>query len=159
MIFERRIASPLTVIVLALTIGALGTAAPVSAQQGAPVPGTFIGADLITEDAETASRFYAELFNWDVEKVEDGGYRVNHKGRLIASISQIDNEDSDVDRSFWLVALAVNDLKQTMRSATENKAMVYEEATKVKNYGRFAVIGDAEKAPVMFIQSGKTPIG
>ena len=159
MIFENRFRGPLTAIVLALTIGALGTAVPVSAQQGAPAPGTFIGADLITEDAETASRFYAELFNWDVEKVEDGGYRVNHKGRLIASISQIDNEDPDVDRSFWLVALAVNDLKQTMRSASENDALVYEKTTKVKNYGRYAVIGDAEKAPVMFIQSGKTPIG
>lgn len=159
MIFENRFRGPLTAIVLALTIGALGTAAPVSAQQGAPAPGTFIGADLITEDAETASRFYAELFNWDVEKVEDGGYRINHKGRLIASISQIDNEDPDVDRSFWLVALAVNDLKQTLRSATENGAQVYEKTTKVKNYGRYAVIGDAEKAPVMFIQSGKIQIG
>ena len=159
MIFENRFRGPLTAIVLALTIGALGTAAPVSAQQGAPAPGTFIGADLITEDAETASRFYAELFNWDVEKVEDGGYRINHKGRLIASISTIDNEDPDVDRSFWLVALAVNDLKQTLRSATENGAQVYEKTTKVKNYGRYAVIGDAEKAPVMFIQSGKIQIG
>ena len=159
MIFEKRFPIPSVVIVLAAAIAALATASPVAAQQGASAPGTFIGADLITEDAETASRFYAELFNWDVEKVEDGGYRVNHKGRLIASISQIDNEDPDVDRSFWLVALAVNDLKQTMRSASENNAMVYEEATTVKNYGRFAVIGDAEKAPVMFIQAGKTPIG
>jgi predicted enzyme related to lactoylglutathione lyase len=159
MIFENRFRGPLTAIGLALTIGALGTAVPVSAQQGAPAPGTFIGADLITEDAETASRFYAELFNWDVEKVEDGGYRINHKGRLIASISQIDNEDPDVDRSFWLVALAVNDLKQSMRSAGENNAAVYEKITKVKDLGRYAVIGDAEKAPVMFIQSGKTPIG
>lgn len=159
MIFENRFRGPLTAIVLALTIGALGTAVPVSAQQGAPAPGTFIGADLITEDADTASRFYAELFNWDVEKVEDGGYRINHKGRLIASISQIDNKDPDVDRSFWLVALAVNDLKQSMRSAGENNATVYEKITKVKDLGRYAVIGDAEKAPVMFIQSGKTPIG
>jgi len=159
MIFENRFRGPLTAIGLALTIGALGTAVPVSAQQGAPAPGTFIGADLITEDAETARRFYAELFNWDVEKVEDGGYRINHKGRLIASISQIDNEDPDVDRSFWLVALAVNDLKQSMRSAGENNAAVYEKITKVKDLGRYAVIGDAEKAPVMFIQSGKTPIG
>jgi predicted enzyme related to lactoylglutathione lyase len=159
MTIDRKNLSPLAAIVLALTIGALGTAVPVAAQQGAPAPGTFIGADLITEDAEVASRFYAGLFGWDMEKVEDGGYRINHKGRLIASISQIDNEDPDVDRSFWLVALAVNDLKQTMRSAGEKNATVLEKATKVENYGRFAVIQDAEKAPVMFIQSGKTPIG
>ena len=159
MTIDRKNLSPLAAIVLAVIIGALGTAVPVAAQQGAPAPGTFIGADLITEDAEVASRFYAGLFGWDMEKVEDGGYRINHEGRLIASISQIDNEDPDVDRSFWLVALAVNDLKQTMRSASENGATVLEKANKVENYGRFAVIQDAEKAPVMFIQSGKTPIG
>jgi len=159
MTIDKRTRSPLAVIVLAACVVALATVLPASAQQGAPAPGTFIGADLITEDAEAASGFYANLFGWDVEKVEDGGYAINHKGRLIASISQIDNSDSEVERSFWLVALAVNDLKQAMRSASENNAEVYEEITKVKDLGRFAVIGDAEKAPVMFIQSGKTPIG
>ena len=158
MTIDRKSRSPLTVIVLAAAIAALAMVLPASAQQGAPAPGTFIGADLITEDAEAASGFYAALFGWDVEKVEDGGYRINHKGRLIGSISQIDGSQ-DVDRSFWLVALAVNDLKQSMRSAGENNATVYEKITKVKDLGRYAVIGDAEKAPVMFIQSGKTPIG
>jgi len=159
MTIDRKIRSRLAIIVFAAAIAALTMASPTAAQQGAPAPGTFIGADLITEDAEAASRFYADLFGWDVEKVEDGGYRINHKGRLIASISKIDPADGDAKRSFWLVALAVNDLKQSMRSAAENNAEVYEEATTVKNYGKFAVIGDSEKAPVMFIQSGKTPIG
>ena len=159
MTFERKIRSRLAVIVFAAAVAALTMASPAVAQQGAPAPGTFIGADLITEDAEAASRFYADLFGWDVEKVEDGGYRINHKGRLIASISQIDASGGDAKRSFWLVALAVNDIKQAMRSAAENNAEVYEKVTTVKNYGKFAVIGDGEKAPVMFIQSGKTPIG
>jgi predicted enzyme related to lactoylglutathione lyase len=159
MTIDRKIPTPLAVIVLVALVAVLTTAAPAEAQQGAPAPGTFLGADLITEDAEKASRFYADLFPWDVEKVEEGGYRVNHNGRLIASISQIENSDNDVDRSFWLVALAVNDLKQTLRSAGENNATVLEKNTKVEKFGRFAVIADAEKAPVMFIQSGKTPIG
>ena len=56
-------------------------------------------------------------------------------------------------------AETVDDAIRYLRSAAENNAEVYEEATTVKNYGKFAVIGDSEKAPVMFIQSGKTPIG
>jgi predicted enzyme related to lactoylglutathione lyase len=84
---------------------------------------------------------------------------VHHKGRRVASISQIDDSDDQVDRSFWLVAFAVNDLKQTLRSASQNSAEVVEKNTKVKNYGRYAVILDPEEAPIMFIQSGKTPIG
>ena len=159
MTIDTKTPSPLAAIVLATLIAALMAVAPAGAQQGAPAPGTFLGADLITEDAEKASRFYADLFPWDMEKVEDGGYRVNHKGRLIASISQIDDSDNEVERSFWLVALAVNDLKQSLRSAGGNNGTVLEKNTKVENFGRFAVISDAEKAPVMFIQSGKTPIG
>ncbi len=145
--------------VVAACVAMLASAVPAVAQQGAPAPGSFLGADLITENAEAASRFYADLFPWDVEKVEDGGYAVHHKGRLIASISQIDDSDPEVDRSFWLVAFAVNDLKQTLRSASQNNAKVVEKTTKVKDFGRFAVIRDHEKAPIMFIQSGKTPIG
>ena len=158
MTIGRKTRSPLAVIVSAACIVALAMVSPASAQQGAPAPGTFLGADLISEDAEAASGFYANLFGWDVEKVEDGGYRINHKGRLIGSISHFDGSE-EIDHSFWLVAFAVNDLKQTMRSAGENDATVYEKITKVKDLGRFAVIGDPEKAPVMFIQSGKTPIG
>jgi predicted enzyme related to lactoylglutathione lyase len=148
----------LAAIVLAAGIAAFAMVSPTAAQQGAPAPGTFLGADLISEDAEAASSFYADLFGWDVEKVEDGGYRINHKGRLIGSISQFDGSE-EIDHSFWLVGLAVNDIKQRMRLAGENGATVYEKITKVKDLGRFAVIGDSEKAPVMFIQSGKAPIG
>lgn len=158
MTFEKKNPSPFAAIILAAAVAALATAQPAAAQRGAPAPGTFLGADLITEDAEAASSFYADLFGWDVEKVDDGGYAVHHKGRLIASISQIDGSE-EVDHSFWLVGLAVNDLKQTMRSAGENNATVYEKNTKVRDLGRFAVIGDAENAEVMFIQAGKTPIG
>ena len=156
---DKKTPRPLTGIVLATLVVALATAAPAGAQRGAPAPGTFLGADLITENAEAASRFYGELFPWDVEKVEDGGYSVHHKGRLIASISQVDASDGDVKKSFWLVAFAVNDLKQTLRSANENNATVLEKNTKVRDLGRFAVIRDTENAPIMFIQSGKTPIG
>jgi hypothetical protein len=159
MTIDKKTPRPSAAVVLATLVAALATAAPAGAQQGAPAPGSFLGADLITENAEVASRFYADLFPWDVEKVEDGGYAVHHKGRLIASISQIDDSDAEIDKSFWLVAFAVNDLKQTLRSASQNNATVLEKNTKVKDYGRFSVIRDTENAPIMFIQSGKTPIG
>jgi predicted enzyme related to lactoylglutathione lyase len=158
--FDKKTPWSLAAVVLATLVAMLATtAAPAGAQQGAPAPGTFLGADLITENADAASRFYGELFPWDVEKVEDGGYAVHHKGRLIASISQIDGSEGEVEKSFWLVAFAVNDLKQTLRSANENNATVLEKNTKVRDLGRFAVIRDPEGAPIMFIQSGKTPIG
>ena len=156
---DRKITRPLGIFLLATLVATLGAAAQFGVKKGAPAPGSFLGADLITEDAEAASRFYAELFPWDVEKVENGGYAVHHKGRLVASISQIEDTDDEVDKSFWLVAFAVNGLKQALRLATQNDATVLEGNTKVKDFGRYAVIRDTEGAPIMFIQSGEIPIG
>ncbi len=122
-------------------------------------PGTFVGADLITEDAAAAASFYEELFGWDMEKMADG-YAINHKGRLIASISQIENDNPDETRSFWLVGIVVNNLKGSVGAAQQRNAKIVENARKIKNgYGSLAVIRDAEDAPVMLIQPGKNPVG
>ncbi len=122
-------------------------------------PGTFLGASLVSEDAAGAMEFYSALFDWDAEKTEDG-FALNHKGRLVASISQIDDSTPNVTESFWLVAFAVNNVKLTMDSAQENGATIYRPVTKVQGgNGRYLIIGDNEKAPVMFIEPRNTPIG
>ena len=122
-------------------------------------PGTFLGASLATEDAAGAVEFYTTLFGWDAEKTADG-YALIHKGRLVASVSQIDDTMPNVTQSIWLVAFAVNNVKLTMNSARENGATVYRAVTKVQGgNGRYVIIGDPEKAPVIFLESRNTPIG
>jgi predicted enzyme related to lactoylglutathione lyase len=134
---------------------------PVEAAQAthAVPPGTFLGASLATEDAAGAVEFYAALFGWDAEKTGDG-YALNHKGRLVASVTQIDDKTPNVTESFWLVAFAVNNVKLTMDSARENGATIYRPVTKVQGgNGEYLIVGDNEKAPVMFIEPRDTPIG
>ena len=126
---------------------------------GATSPGAFLGSDLLTEDAATAATFYAELFGWDVEKVEEGGFAIHQQGRLIASISQIDSAEDEVDESFWLVGIAVADLDKAVKAASRLGAEVRERVTTVEGYGRFAVISDPQGAPVMLIEPGSKPIG
>ena len=123
------------------------------------VPGEFLGSDLLTEDAAATSGFYAELFGWDVLKVEDGGFAIHHHGRLIASISQIDNADPKVDESFWLAGIAVADLDKAVEAAKRLGAEVREGITEVAGYGRFAVIVDPQGAPLMLIEPGERRIG
>ncbi len=146
----------------AVTVAALCVvliASGAAAADRTTAPGTFVGSDLITEDAEAAAKFYAGLFGWDMEKNGDG-YSIHHKGRLIASISQIEDDDPEVTRSFWLVGIVVNNLKGSISAAEKNGAEVVEKAKKVSGgYGTFAVIRDAEGAPLMLIQPGKTPVG
>jgi predicted enzyme related to lactoylglutathione lyase len=145
-------------LVLALTVLA---AAPTGAAKmsHSVAPGTFLGANLVTEDAAGSVDFYTRLFGWNAEKVNDG-WALHHKGRLVASVSQIDSSTPNVSQSFWLVALVVNDVKLSLASARENGAVVYRDITKVQGgNGRYVIIGDAEKAPVMLIEPKDTPIG
>jgi predicted enzyme related to lactoylglutathione lyase len=131
-----------------------------AAEKALPIPpGTFLGASLATEDAAGAVAFYTALFGWDAEKTADG-YALHHKGRLVASVTQIGDSTPNVTESFWLVALVVNNVDLTMDSARENGATIYRPVTKVQGgNGRYLIIGDPEKAPVMFIEPRDTPIG
>jgi predicted enzyme related to lactoylglutathione lyase len=156
---NRMSARPSIVVPVAVLVVLVAAAAPALAQQGAPAPGTFLGAVLVTDDAPAASAFYAGLFGWDMEPAKDGGFAVRHKGRMIAGISPIKPGNEEIKESFWLVGLAVNDLEQSLRSAGENKATIYEKAERVGDYGHFAVIADHQKAPVLLIEPGKKPIG
>ncbi len=126
---------------------------------GTSAPGTFLGSDLLTENAVTAAAFYGELFGWDVEKVREDSYAIHHQGRLIASVSKIDSADPGVNESFWLVGIAVADLDKAVNAARRLGAEVREAVTTVEGYGRFAVIADPQGAPVMLIEPGSKPIG
>ena len=159
MVFERRIQSSWGVIVLAAAAAALAAASPAGAQQETPAPGTFLGAVLLTDDAPAASNFYAELFGWDMEQAKDGGFAVRHKGRMIAGISPLKKSNEEVEESFWLVGLMVEDADRAVRAAAADGGKIYEEAARVSDYGQFAVVADRQKAPVLLIEPGAKPLG
>ena len=159
MTIERQLSNPLTVIVLAALIAALAIASPAAAQQGAPAPGTFLGAVLVTDDASAASAFYAALFGWDMEQAKDGGFAVRHKGRMIAGISPLREASEEVEESFWLVGVMVEDVDRALRAAADGNARIHEKVQRVSDYGRFAVVADRQNAPVLLIEPGAKPIG
>lgn len=140
--------------VLALAIGPT-----VSAQQPPPPVGKYVGAVLVSDSADAASAFYSALFGWDMERAEDGGYAVHHKGRMIAGISPLQNAREEIEESFWLVGLAVDSLDRVLGAARESGGTIYENAARVSDYGRFAVIADRQKAPLLLIETGLKPIG
>jgi predicted enzyme related to lactoylglutathione lyase len=147
---------------LAVSVAAIVTmslALPAIAQQAAPAPGTFLGAVLISDDASAASEFYAAIFGWDMEQAKDGGFAVRHKGQMIAGISPIDTSDGEVEESFWLVGITVEDMDASLNSAKTNSAKIYEDAHRISDYGRFAVIADRQTAPVLLIEPGVKPLG
>ena len=150
--------TPTGIMIIAVAV-ALSIASPATAQQTALAPGTFLGAVLISEDADAASEFYAAIFGWDMERAKDGGFAVRHKGQMIAGISPLDESDEEVEESFWLVGIAVEDIDASLQAAKKGKAKIYDDAHRVSDYGRFAVIDDRQKAPVLFIEPGIKPLG
>jgi predicted enzyme related to lactoylglutathione lyase len=156
---ETKIPRPLAGITLTIAAVALSIALPAAAQQAPPAPGTFLGAVLISDDAKAASEFYAAIFGWDMEQAKDGGFAVRHKGQMIAGISPLDESDEEVEESFWLVGITVEDLDASLRSAKKGNAKIYEDAHRVSKYGRFAVVADRQKAPVLLIEPGIKPLG
>jgi predicted enzyme related to lactoylglutathione lyase len=157
--FDVEIPKPLAVMVLAVAVAALSIALPATAQQAAPASGSFLGAVLISDDAKAASEFYAAIFGWDMEQAKDGGFAVRHKGRMIAGISPLDESNDEVEESFWLVGITVKDLDASLGAAKKGRAKIYEDAHRVSEYGRFAVIADRQKAPVLLIEPGVKPLG
>lgn len=139
----------------AFSLALFGSAA--DAEQ--PPSGAHLGAVLLTDDAAGASTFYADLLGWDLERADDGGYAVLHRGRLVASISPLQRAAQDIEESFWLVGLAVEDLDASLDAARTAGGRVFENAERVSDYGRFAVVADREGAPVMLIEAGREPVG
>ena len=156
---ESKIPKPVAGITLTLAAVALSIALPAAAQQAAPAPGTFLGAVLISDDAGAASEFYAAIFGWDMEQAKDGGFAVRHKGQMIAGISPLDESNEEVEESFWLVGITVEDMDASLRSAKKGKAKIYEDAHRISEYGQFAVIADRQRAPVLLIEPGIKPLG
>ena len=126
---------------------------------GSTGPGSFLGSDLLTEDAVTAAAFYGEPPGWDVEKVRENSFAIHHQGRLIASVSKIEGADTEINESFWVVGISVADLDKAVNAASRLGGEIREPVTTVEGYGRFAVIADPQGAPVMLIEPGSKPIG
>jgi len=145
--------------ILAACLLALVIAPTVSAQQPAPAAGTFVGAVLLTDDADAASTFYGDLFGWDMERAKDGGYAVRHKGRMVAGISPLQQAKEDIEESFWLVGLSVDSLDRALDAARQGGGKIFNDAERVSDYGRFAVIADRQQAPLMLVEPGIKPIG
>jgi predicted enzyme related to lactoylglutathione lyase len=94
-----------------------------------------------------------------MERAGDGGYAVHHKGRRIAGISPLQNAREEIEESFWLVGLAVDDIDRALEAAREGGGTIYEHAERVSDYGHFAVVADRQKAPLMLVEPGVEPLG
>jgi hypothetical protein len=104
---------------------------------------------LLTENAAAASKFYSELFGWEItDSPRTGALMALRDGEPIAGISQIEDRVPNTSESLWLAAITVDDLPKAVATAKELGATVHEDITHLPGWGSFALIQDPQGAPV-----------
>jgi predicted enzyme related to lactoylglutathione lyase len=72
-------------------------------------------------------------------------------GTPFAGLNQIEDRVPGASESMWLAAITVDDLAQSVATATELGATVHEEITELPGWGSFALIQDPQGAPVSLV--------
>jgi predicted enzyme related to lactoylglutathione lyase len=124
------------------------TLPPVSAKPtGKTTPGKVIWYELLTEDAETARRFYKGLFGWSFDAWPGAkGYEVVRlDGKPIAGLAEIKGED-EPEESIWLVSISVADVDRAAELTRDQNGEIVDAPVDIQGRGRLAVLRDPSGA-------------
>ncbi|HEX9164111.1 MAG TPA: VOC family protein [Thermoanaerobaculia bacterium] len=107
-------------------------------------PGTLTWNELLTSDIEGARKFYSALFGWNLKTSPE--YTEIHVGeRAYGGMMQI-RPDMRGMPSNWAPYFAVDDTDAIAKKAQSSGGSVFMQPTDIPNVGRFAVIGDPQRA-------------
>lgn len=143
----------------ALQTGCTSTAAvdtSAMSLSSAPLIGKVVWNDLVTEDLDSARRFYGELFGWTFERSEGRSHRpyvLARSGKFyVAGIVQAPPHSDGSSWSRWLPYVSVDDVDTSVAKAIVAGAEVAVPAQNV-GIGRVAVIVDDEGAVIGLARS------
>lgn len=121
-----------------------------------PLEGKVVWNDLITEDVDSARRFYGGLFGWTFEDTTGPGrdrYVLARSGNVyVAGLVPVVTPADGSDISRWLPYLSVDDVDASISRSVAAEATVAATARNV-NLGRVAAIIDAEGAVIGLARS------
>jgi len=111
--------------------------------------GKFVWYDLFTNDLQSTSRFYEELFGWsfsDTTSKERLVKTIDRDGVPIANAILIDSEKGHVNECLWLSYMSVEDVDRALMVANKNNGTIYMQPKDLPNRGRIAIVKDPEGA-------------
>lgn len=119
---------------------------PLSAVAGSPrLPGKFVWADLVTDDAAAARQFYAQLFGWTFR--EAGGYSIaSNDERPLCGIFQRPRPRDRAAEPRWFGYISVADVEAARHGVSEGGGRVLVPPRDVPDRGEQAVFADPEGA-------------
>ena len=126
---------------------------PLTTASGNPrLPGKFIWADLVTDNALVAQKFYTALFGWTF--YDYGGYLVGrHDDRPLCGMFQRPRPKDRVAEPRWFGYISVGNVERTQQAVTKAGGWVMAEPKKMAKRGEQAVFADPEGALFGVIKS------
>ncbi|MBV9157873.1 MAG: VOC family protein [Acidobacteriaceae bacterium] len=117
------------------------------------VDGSVCWADLSTSDAETAKRFYSDLFGWQIDGENDpSGYlHIKNGDQPIGGI-QSPHQHRAGTPPHWLIYFLISDCNGSSAKAVDLGAQVLLEPMEIENVGRMAVLKDPQGAVFALFQ-------
>ncbi|MFQ5400246.1 MAG: VOC family protein [Anaerolineae bacterium] len=114
------------------------------------IPGTLCWNELLSQDAETAAKYYSTLFDWEVQREtqqESGSDYIMfvNNGRFTGGLLQIQPEWGEMPSS-WGVYFSVADCDAAAAKAVELGGKILNPPTNIPGTGRFALIQDPQGA-------------
>jgi uncharacterized protein len=122
--------------------------------------GTPCWVDLSTTDIETSKAFYSNLFGWEMDAMDAGNgmtyYMAKLKGKYVAGLmQQLPDVASAGMPSYWANYIAVDDVDEAARRATEAGGTIVFPPDEVPNGGgKLFAATDPTGAQVGFWQAG-----
>lgn len=113
--------------------------------------GEILWFNLLSEDVTKATRFYSELFGWEIEPGPAGGFMGMRDGMPFAGFRQIEDRLPNVSESMWLAAISVADLRASSDTARRLGATLRNDAEEVPGWGRYTLLQDPQGAPVLLV--------
>ena len=107
--------------------------------------GTLCWADLNTPDADTAGRFYGELFGWTYVPGEGGYLHIKNGEAFIGGISAAAHQEPNVP-PHWMIYIQVGDCNASTARASELGAKICMGPMEIGTSGKMSVLGDPQGA-------------
>ncbi|MDD3620729.1 MAG: VOC family protein [Desulfobulbaceae bacterium] len=115
-------------------------------------PGQVIWHDLVTDDVESAKRFYGQLFGWTFE--EHGRYTlILNDGSPIAGIVPDKKGAAGPERSCWVMCLSEDNVDGVARLVERIGGQVVKGPGEIARRGRYLVVRDPLGAPLVLMHS------
>jgi predicted enzyme related to lactoylglutathione lyase len=126
---------------------------PLNTVSGAPrLPGKFVWADLVTDDALKAQEFYTKLFGWKFWSY--GDYLIgSNDDRPLCGMFQRPRPKDRAAEPRWFGYISVNSVDKAQNAVTRAGGRVLAEPKKMPKRGEQAVFADAEGALFGVIKS------